>query len=80
MTNTSSAANAEFQTKLVKEILTYKIDTIVVAARNPYELDEAVGAKALVAQYDSGVASFQATGNVLFGKLEATGQLPVKID
>ncbi len=79
VTSTSSTSDAEFQTKLVKEILTFSIDTVVVAARNPYELDEAIGAKALVAQYDSGVASFQATGNVLFGKLQATGQLPVKI-
>lgn len=80
VTNTSNQTDAKFQTTLVKEVLALGMDTIVVAARNPYELDEAVGAKATIAQYDNGVASFQATGDVIFGKLEATGTLPVKID
>lgn len=80
VTYIANGSDATFQMKLVKDILTYKKDTVVVAARNPYELDEAYEAKALVAQYSKSIASFKGTAQVLFGELDGTGKLPVAID
>ncbi len=78
-TNISTAKDKEWQLKTVQSILNLDIPTIVVAARNPYDMNNLKGYKAFIAQYDNGVASFNATGNVLFGQLEAKGKLPVQL-
>jgi beta-N-acetylhexosaminidase len=81
---TNSATNEDrdiemWQMKTIQNVVNQDIPTIVIAARNPYDIAVLQGVEAFIAQYDSGIASFKATSEVIFGKHKATGTLPVKL-
>lgn len=78
-TNILNAKDKEWQLKTTQTILDLNIPTVVISARNPYGIEKLNGVEAFIAQYDNGIASFKATGNVLFGKQEATGKLPIQL-
>lgn len=69
----------KWQMKTIQNVVDQNIPTIVIAARNPYDIAVLQGVEAFIAQYDSGIASFKATSEVIFGKNKATGTLPVKL-
>jgi beta-N-acetylhexosaminidase len=68
-----------WEMKTIQSVIDHNIPAIVIAARNPYDVVVLEGMEAFIAQYDSGTASFKATSDVIFGKIDATGQLPVQL-
>ncbi|TPG68337.1 glycoside hydrolase family 3 protein [Brevibacillus laterosporus] len=62
-----------------KEIQQKKKQVMVISTRNPYELTHFPKLPVYVAQYGYANASFQATADILFGKLKAKGKLPITI-
>jgi beta-N-acetylhexosaminidase len=82
VTNTATNEDRDiekWQMKTIQDVIDQDIPTIVVTARNPYDIAVLQGVEAFIAQYDTGIASFQATSEVIFGKREAKGKLPVKL-
>lgn len=80
VTNTATSLDRdidEWQMKTIQSVIDQDIPTIVIAARNPYDMDVLQGIESYIAQYDTGTASFKATVDVIFGKMSATGKLPV---
>ncbi|RXJ02537.1 beta-N-acetylhexosaminidase [Anaerobacillus alkaliphilus] len=68
-----------WQIQTIKQVIDQDIPIILVAAQNPYDIVALDHVYAFIAQYDIGVPSFNVTGKVLFGKMEAKGQLPVQL-
>lgn len=82
ITDTASKADRDingWKMKTFQSIIDQGIPTIIVASRNPYDYASLSGFNAYITQYDSGSPSFKATSNIIFGKSEATGNLPVKL-
>lgn len=80
VTNTATSQDRdidEWQMKTIQSVIDQDIPTIVIAARNPYDMDVLQGIESYIAQYDTGTASFKATVDVIFGKMSATGKLSV---
>lgn len=67
----------EWQMKTIQSVIDQDIPAIVIAARNPYDMVILQGMQSYIAQYDTGNASFKATIDVIFGKMNATGKLPI---
>ncbi|WLD91927.1 beta-N-acetylhexosaminidase [Alkalihalobacillus sp. AL-G] len=63
----------------LKDAQKYSQDTVLVMARNPYDLTVLPEVDVAIAQYSTESASFQATADVIFGEKEAFGTLPVQI-
>ncbi|WP_257347881.1 beta-N-acetylhexosaminidase [Pseudalkalibacillus decolorationis] len=63
----------------LKKAMNDSQQTILVMARNPYDLTVLPEIDAAIAQYSAATASFQVTADVIFGKQEALGTLPVKL-
>jgi beta-N-acetylhexosaminidase len=81
VTNTGAGQKEtdEWQMQLVQEVIDQNIPTIVIATRNPYDVVMIEGMEAFIAQFDSGLASFTASSDVIFGRIEATGKLPINL-
>jgi beta-N-acetylhexosaminidase len=80
VTNTATSQDrdiAEWQLKTIQSVIDQEIPAIVIAARNPYDMVVLQGMESYIAQYDTGTASFKATVDVIFGKMNATGKLPI---
>lgn len=79
VTNTANVKDDMWKVYVTQSIIEHGIPTIVVAARNPYDAIYLEGKYVFIAQYDNGILSFNATSDVIFGKLEPTGKLPVEL-
>ena len=77
--STANSKGDSWQTDTIQNIIDQGITTIVVTARNPNDAAKLKGQYAFIAQYDTGVASFDATSDVIFGKMAAKGKLPIKL-
>jgi beta-N-acetylhexosaminidase len=53
--------------------------SVIISTRNPYDSLTLENYDAYIAQYDTGTASFNATVDVLFGKKQTQGVLPVRV-
>ncbi|WP_231633111.1 beta-N-acetylhexosaminidase [Numidum massiliense] len=67
------------QAELVRTLLTKNKRLIVVAMRNPYDLMAVPDVPAYVATYEFTFPALCACADVIFGKTEAQGKLPVTI-
>lgn len=62
VTNTATSQDRdidEWQMKTIQSVIDQDIPTIVIAARNPYDMDVLQGIESYIAQYDTGTASFK---------------------
>ncbi|MBE4910559.1 beta-N-acetylhexosaminidase [Bacillus luteolus] len=64
----------------VQSIIDIGKQSIIVSTRNPYDSRTLENYDAYIAQYDTGTASFNAALDVLFGKKQAQGVLPVRVN
>ncbi|HEX7065232.1 MAG TPA: beta-N-acetylhexosaminidase [Bacillales bacterium] len=69
----------ETQALLVRKLLDKPVPLIVVAVGNPYDLASFRGVSAYLATYEYSRAALQAAADMIFGKVEAHGKLPVTI-
>lgn len=77
--STANNKNDYWQADTVQSIIDQGISTIVVTARNPNDAANLKGEYAFIAQYDTGIVSFDAASDVIFGKMEAKGKLPIEL-
>jgi beta-N-acetylhexosaminidase len=68
------------QARLLRELLEVQPRSVVVAARDPYDLKLAPQAPVRLAIYGDPPVSVRALVEALFGEFEITGQLPVKVE
>ncbi|MGM7701801.1 beta-N-acetylhexosaminidase [Pseudalkalibacillus sp. Hm43] len=62
----------------MNETIRHSEKSILVMARNPYDADVLSEVDAAIAQYSDQQASFQATVDLIFGRIEAKGERPVE--
>ncbi len=82
VTNTATKEERDingWQMKTLQQAIDMGLPTVLITARNPYDIDSLQGVDAYIAQYDAGEASFKAVCDVLLGKTEAKGSLPVAL-
>ncbi|MFA7126255.1 MAG: beta-N-acetylhexosaminidase, partial [Bacilli bacterium] len=68
------------QATLINELAKENFNLLVVALRNPYDYQMYVGVEHYVCTYGYFQSSVQAIMDLLLGKFEAVGILPVHID
>ncbi len=74
-----NALSDDRQTTLVKGLLALGIPTVVVALAMPYDLMAFPEATTYVATYSNRDLALETFAKALFGKVEATGRLPVSL-
>ena len=77
---TRNATRLPDQAGLLQELLAAQPRTIVVAARDPYDLGLAQEARRRLATYGDPPASIRALVGALFGEFELRGELPVELE
>ncbi|MFW5980699.1 MAG: glycoside hydrolase family 3 N-terminal domain-containing protein, partial [Halanaerobiaceae bacterium] len=75
---THNAVNNPDQIKIA-ENLSEDLPVIVVALRNPYDLRLIENTPAFISTYDYSPANLRAAADLISGKIESTGKLPVTI-
>lgn len=75
-----NAARNESQAWALKELIKIQPHTVVVAARDPYELNLTKDAAACLATFGDPPCSIRALAEVLLGKLTPVGKLPVRLE
>lgn len=68
------------QARLVNYVLASGQPTVIIAVRNPYDLNVLPQAKTYLATYSFRSASLKAVVQVIFGQLQAKGKLPVALN
>jgi beta-N-acetylhexosaminidase len=76
---TKGLVDEDAQAALVNRILESGVPTVVVAAREPYGLRRFPNARTAVATYGYPDVSVRAAVDLIFGRIPATGKLPVTI-
>lgn len=80
VTNTRTKEDKDpsaWKIKSIQQAINKGIPSVVISAGNPYDFTVIDGNQAYIAQYDFGEASFKASCEVIFGKRQAMGRLPV---
>lgn len=75
----SDAAKNPAQASLINALLSAKVRTVVVAMRSPYDLMAFASAPTYLTTYGSQPSSVEALVDVLMGKANAQGRLPVEL-
>ncbi|MCF6137733.1 beta-N-acetylhexosaminidase [Pseudalkalibacillus berkeleyi] len=70
--------DTSWEETVLTEVVRKSKQSILVMVRNPYDYDRLLGVDAAIAQYSDYHPSFQATADLIFGKIKANGELPVK--
>jgi len=76
---TANASGSAAQRDLVSQLIATGKPVVLVATRNPYDIASLGQAQTYLASYSWSKPSMQAVARVLFGRVEPSGRLPVRI-
>lgn len=76
---TDNAFSLKRQVRIVKLLEEKNKPFVVVAVRNPYDLSRFPEVQAFITTYEPSALAVQAAADIIFGKIEPKGKLPVTI-